>query len=329
MLILLRKKFFFKNLNREKKKFNYLLSFFEKNIFQILFFKSFIFLLFNNYKNLNILKFFFFYLYNFIYLYYLILNIDLNFKFLKKNFLFNLINFEFNYLKKLKLKKNILSFNFFFKTQIFNFYNIYLYDKLLYKINNILKKNKKSKKFNYKNIMFKNDYLNKILEIKRISHTKEQGRIRKFKIIFIFGNKTGWLGLGIGSSVTISSAILKAKTRSFKNIKYLKLTKSKTIPNYIFSKFKTTIIILKPLYLWGGLKSPIYIKSLFSILGCKNIWITIIGSSNKLNVLNSFFLGIENFLFKREFFNINFLFDNKIENNLDFRSLLNLLINFI
>lgn len=131
---------------------------------------------------------------------------------------------------------------------------------------------------------FSDNLIHKILEIKQISRTRKGGRHRRFRVLLIIGNYNGWIGLGVGKANNIREATDKARYFAFKNIYYFNITFSGSIFKSIEIKFKKTKIILKPLSSGKGLIAPSLIRNILELIGYKNVWSTLIGSNNKLNM---------------------------------------------
>ncbi|CRG98237.1 apicoplast ribosomal protein S5, putative (apicoplast) [Plasmodium gallinaceum] len=169
----------------------------------------------------------------------------------------------------------------------YNNYNyIYFY---IYKYNNIVIKN------NYKIIY--NNIIEKIIEIKKVSYTIKKGRIKRYKVLLLIGNKRGWIGIGIGKSYNINKAILLAKINGLNNIYYFKYS--------LLNVYKLKCIYFNSNKLFIKLKFNIYndlnikfllFKYLFECLGYLNCKVIIYYNiiNNKYNLLNKLLLVLFN-----------------------------------
>nr|WPW47583.1 ribosomal protein S5 [Coccidia sp. AB-2023a] len=133
-------------------------------------------------------------------------------------------------------------------------------------------------------INFSDNVIYKILDIKQVSRTRKGGRQRRFRVLLICGNYTGWLGIGIGKGNNITEATNKARYSAYKYIYYFNITLSGSIFKSIETKFKKTKLILKPLSIGKGLIVPSLVRNILELIGYKNVWGVLIGSNNKLNM---------------------------------------------
>ena len=172
-------------------------------------------------------------------------------------------------------------------------YIIYImYNNIFYINNNIYYKIYTLELFYWKNRNFinYNKYLynieQKILLIKKVSKTRAKGRIKKYKIIVLIGNKNGWFGIGFSKDYYLQDAIAKARLHAFKNIYYIPLFYSKLLKNNIYIEKK-----FKKLYLFSSnykikVSSHYVIRLLFYFIGINNISSKIIGINNIYNILS-------------------------------------------
>nr|BBB58198.1 small subunit ribosomal protein 5 [Plasmodium hylobati] len=127
----------------------------------------------------------------------LIFRIKFNYIYLFKNYFILIIYLKLYYI----IYKNNYNFNYIF-------YYIYKYNKINFK--------------NKNNVFSKINIIEKIIEMKKISYTIKKGRIKRYKIIVIIGNKQGWVGIGIGKSSNINKAIILSRINALNNIYYFK-----------------------------------------------------------------------------------------------------------
>nr|QEM01626.1 30S ribosomal protein S5 [Nephromyces sp. ex Molgula occidentalis] len=176
--------------------------------------------------------------------------------------------------------KSFKYISFFYLLLKFISYKIFFDIIQLITFNNI--KNLKFEKFkNFNSIKYK------IIDIQKNSKTTKKGRTKKFKIIIVSGNFTGWFGLGIGKHTHFINALELAYLKSLKNIFYINKNLLKNFNNYnIFIKFKASKLFINSQLKKGkGLKSSIYLNYIFELLGCNNLFTKSIGSKNRLNII--------------------------------------------
>lgn len=91
----------------------------------------------------------------------------------------------------------------------------------------------------------KNIYKQKIILCKRISKTREKGRIYRYKImLIIFSTSYSWCGIGEAKDFFLQNAIYKARINAFRNIFLITLKNVKNIRS-IIQKKKNSLFIIK------------------------------------------------------------------------------------
>ncbi len=136
------------------------------------------------------------------------------------------------------------------------------------------------------NIKAVNNIEQKILCIKKISRTRERGRIRRYKVIVLVGNKSGWFGIGSSKSYYLQEALSSARTHAFKNIYHLPVFYSQLLKNKMCQKQRA-----RRLYLFSSmskLQSPAHyvLRVLFDFAGITNIRSKVIRIDNIYNILS-------------------------------------------
>nr|BAL70632.1 small subunit ribosomal protein 5 [Plasmodium coatneyi] len=229
-------------------------------------------------------------LYNYYLLYYILILLRSIFIILifriKFNFIYLLKNY-FILIVYLKLYYIIYELNNFSYKNNYNFNYIFFY---IYKYNKI--------NFKYKNNIFnKVNIIEKIIEIKKNSYTIKKGRIKRYKVIILIGNKQGWVGIGIGKDNNINKAIILSKINALNNIYYFKYS--------ILNAYKLKYIYINSSKFFVKLQFKIYsyinirfllLKYLFECLGYLNCKIIIYYNiiHNKYNLLNKILLIVFN-----------------------------------
>ncbi|CDR17318.1 apicoplast ribosomal protein S5 [Plasmodium chabaudi chabaudi] len=205
--------------------------------------------------------------------------------------------------------------NYYLYNKIYNLFIIYI--KLYYIINNIYYNNNyyyiynmnyiyfyiyKYNSLNNKiNIIYNNNIniIEKIIDIKKISYTIKKGRIKRYKVIVLTGNKQGWVGIGIGKNVNLNKAILSSKVNSLNNIYYFKYSMLNMYKlKYIYINYNNIFLKLQfKICNYLNIRFLLF-KYLFECLGYLNCKIIIYYNiiNNKYNLLNKILLILFNLL---------------------------------
>ena len=141
---------------------------------------------------------------------------------------------------------------------------------------------------------FKKDseFQEKVVSINKVSKTEKGGRIFKFAVVVIVGNKRGKVGMGIGKSGEIPDAVRKGIENAKKNLKQISL-KGTTIPHDIIGKFGAGRVLLKPAPEGTGVIAGGPVRSVMELLGVKDIRTKSLRSNNPINVVRATISGLE------------------------------------
>ncbi len=140
---------------------------------------------------------------------------------------------------------------------------------------------------------FKKDseFQEKVVSIKRVSRTVKGGRIFKFAVVVIVGNKKGKVGMGTGKSGEIPDAVRKGIENAKKNMKRIAL-RGTTIPHDIVGEFGAGKVLLKPAPEGTGVIAGGPVRAVVELLGIKDIRTKSIKSNNSINVVRATLDGL-------------------------------------
>lgn len=124
------------------------------------------------------------------------------------------------------------------------------------------------------------DFVEKVVQIDRVTRTVKGGHRMKFRALVVVGDKNGKIGFGIGKSNEISSAVTKAVTIAKRTIKKIIIVNN-TIPFAIDYKDGAAHIMLKPAKEGTSVIAGGSVRSVIEAVGIKNILTKVIGTSNK------------------------------------------------
>lgn len=120
----------------------------------------------------------------------------------------------------------------------------------------------------------------KIVQINRVSKKTKGGNKMRFAALVVVGNRRGKVGVGLGKSNDISSAITKASTHAKKRLIDVPIVKD-SIPYPIRIKMGAAEILLKPAPAGTGIIAGGAVRSVVEVAGIRNISSKILGTGNK------------------------------------------------
>jgi len=124
----------------------------------------------------------------------------------------------------------------------------------------------------------------KLLDLKRVAHTRAGGKKLRFRAVMVVGNKAGKVGLGVASGLDVAQAVEKATFQAKKHMIEVPIVND-TIPHEVYAKYGPAKVLLKPQRKGRGLVAGGTVRIICLLAGIKNISSKNLGrTSNKMNV---------------------------------------------
>lgn len=124
----------------------------------------------------------------------------------------------------------------------------------------------------------------KLLDLRRVAHTRAGGKKLRFRAVIIVGNKSGKVGVGVASGLDVAQAIEKATFQAKKNVIEVPIV-NETIPHEVYAKYGPAKVLLKPQRKGRGLIAGGTVRAICLLAGIKNISSKNLGrTGNKLNI---------------------------------------------
>jgi len=131
-----------------------------------------------------------------------------------------------------------------------------------------------------------NEFVDFVVNVNRVTKVTKGGKRFSFSAFVVSGNREGKIGIGLGKSKEVSSAIAKATSRARKNLISIPL-RDTTIPYGAIGKHGASTVILRSASKGTGVIAGGPVRSVFEALGVKDILAKSLGSANKLNVVKA------------------------------------------
>lgn len=124
------------------------------------------------------------------------------------------------------------------------------------------------------------EFEEKVIQVNRVSKKTTGGNKMSFSALVVIGDKKGRVGVGLGKSKDVASAIRKAITYAKKHLIDVPITKG-TIPHDIFIKLGAAKIILKPAPEGSGVIAGGAARAVVEAAGIRNISAKVLGTKNQ------------------------------------------------
>lgn len=132
----------------------------------------------------------------------------------------------------------------------------------------------------------KPEYLEKVINIKRVAKVVKGGKRFSFTALVTVGDGNGRMGYGFGKGTEVSDAIKKALSNAKKNFVTI-LIKGTTIPHEVVGKCDASIVLLKPASDGTGVIAGGPVRAVCEAAGIKNVLTKTFKSHNPNNVVKA------------------------------------------
>lgn len=130
------------------------------------------------------------------------------------------------------------------------------------------------------------EYSEAVLNVRRVAKVIKGGRRFAFSALVVIGDKKGNIGVALGKSREVSSAIAKALRRARKNMISIPFYKT-TIPFTVEGKQGGSKVIIRSASKGTGVIAGGAVRAVMEVAGIKDILAKTIGSSNPQNVVKA------------------------------------------
>lgn len=136
-----------------------------------------------------------------------------------------------------------------------------------------------------------NQYEEKIVQINRVSKKTKGGNKMRFSALAVVGDRKGKVGVGLGKSADVSTAIQKAIAYAKKHFIDVPIENG-TIPRSIRVKEGAAEVLLKPAPQGSGIIAGGAVRSVVGAAGIHNISSKILGTGNKGSNVHATFAAL-------------------------------------
>lgn len=144
----------------------------------------------------------------------------------------------------------------------------------------------KNKKPQQKRAPVVEEFAEVVLNVRRVAKVIKGGRRLAFSALVVVGDHKGGMGVALGKSREVSSAISKALKRAKKSMSSFPLYKT-TIPYTVVGKHGASEVILRSASKGTGLIAGGAVRSVLEVMGVRDVLAKSVGASNPQNVVKA------------------------------------------
>ncbi len=130
------------------------------------------------------------------------------------------------------------------------------------------------------------EFVEKVLQVRRVSKVITGGRRFSFSALVVVGDRKGRVGIALGKSREVSSAISKASRRARANLVRVPLYRT-TIPFTVHGKYGASKVIIRSASKGTGVIAGGAVRAVMEALGVHDILAKSLGSQNSGNVVKA------------------------------------------
>jgi small subunit ribosomal protein S5 len=129
-------------------------------------------------------------------------------------------------------------------------------------------------------------FVDTVVSVRRVTKVTKGGKRFSFSAFVVSGDQQGNVGIALGKSKEVSSAIAKATARARKNMIALPL-RGKTIPYSVIGKHGASKVIMHSAYKGTGVIAGGPVRAIMKAAGIEDVLAKSLGSPNKQNVVKA------------------------------------------
>ena len=133
----------------------------------------------------------------------------------------------------------------------------------------------------------------RVVYINRVSKTVKGGRRMSLVALVVVGDRNGNVGIGMGKSQEVPTAIKKGVEDAKKNMFTVPLTEEKTLPHEIIGEFGAGRVLIKPARPGTGVIAGGAARAVMELAGVNDVLTKSLGTNNVINVVKATADGLQ------------------------------------
>jgi small subunit ribosomal protein S5 len=131
------------------------------------------------------------------------------------------------------------------------------------------------------------EYVDRVVSVNRVTKVTKGGKNFSFSAFVVSGDQAGRIGVGLGKSKEVSSAIAKATARARKSMIRMAL-RGTTLPYDVQGKHGASKVLLRSAYKGTGVIAGGAMRAVMDVAGIKDVLAKSVGSRRcKVNVVKA------------------------------------------
>ena len=135
----------------------------------------------------------------------------------------------------------------------------------------------------------KNDLVERLVFINRVTKVVKGGKNMSFAAIIVVGDQNGHIGFGNGKAREVPDAVRKASEDARKNMIKVPMKEGRTLHHDITAKFGAGKVVLRSAKSGTGVIAGGPMRAVFEVLGIKDVVAKSLGSVNPHNMIRATF----------------------------------------
>ena len=133
----------------------------------------------------------------------------------------------------------------------------------------------------------------RVVYINRVSKVVKGGRRFALTALVVVGDGNGRVGVGMGKSSEVPTAIKKGVEDAKKNMFTVPLTESKTLPHDVMGEFGSGRVLIRPAVPGTGVMAGGPVRAIMELAGVQDVITKSLGTSNAMNIVKAAAEGLK------------------------------------